>query len=151
MLKTKSPEQYATHACNNSTGKDSISKLSFLLPLESNRTETVVRWIRWDSHWQGADGLGWPIHENDHQQPPNFSYILHTYTCTILHTKWTCIPLAKVNHKTNAHISTVTSPAVPRYISYIALHKIPLDSTFVARIFTNFTYYIRTRNFFNYF
>jgi len=62
---------------------DSISKLS-LFPFESTRTETVVKWIRWDSHRHSADGRPWKR------------------TLTAGKQKISCIPLTKNIHKINA-------------------------------------------------
>ena len=135
------------------TWKDSISKLSFLLPFESTRTETVVQLIRWDSHRHSADARR-PVwidltmktssqpkrtaSQPASQQPPNFSSpILHTYTYTTLQTKFTCILLTERNNSQNKRADLDGnffggSAVTVKSLYKLALHKIPLDGTFVC-------------------
>ena len=76
----------SSYACSNSTVKDSISKLFFCYPLKLTRTETVVQWIRWDSHTHSADARrpGWidptmKTTSTTRQTSPHLSYVhIHT-------------------------------------------------------------------------
>ena len=81
----------------------------------------------------------WPNHENDRQQPPNFSsHFLHTYTYTTLQ-KITCISLIKNSQKKHANLD-----GRQLYnFDYRKLAIIPLDGGFVhANIYK--PYRIRT-------
>ena len=116
---------------------NTVSVAVFLLPFESTRTETVVRWIRWDCHRHSvsADARrpGWIDlilkTTTNSRQTSHISYIHNYYTYTTLQTKFTCIPLTKKIHKTNAQISTAISSAAA--VTVKSLCKLALDGAFV--------------------
>ena len=138
----------SSYSCTNCTWKDNISELSFLLPFES--TWELKQWIRWNWQsqtqcgcqttgldWPRIKSVDWPNHENDNQQPPTFSHILHTLHIYFITNKIHLRSSNEVNSQNKcSHLDGnffSGSAITVKSLYKLALHKMRFDGAFLRK------------------